>query len=204
LTEQHTASTGIVAIVLAAGRGERFDPSGARYKLTALLPDGRPVVRATCERLLDNVERVIVVCNDARHQEIAGALRGLDVELKACARAHLGMGATLKHGIADVAHATGWLIALADMPHIQSTTIRRIRDALHNGAPIVRPLFRGREGHPVGFGSRCRDALLQLPDSQGALGLIRRETAHVLQIEVEDAGCVFDIDEPADLSAEMP
>ncbi len=33
----------LVGLLLAGGRGERFDPNGKRNKLLASLPDGRPV-----------------------------------------------------------------------------------------------------------------------------------------------------------------
>ena len=42
----------IIGIMLAAGRGTRFDPTGQRNKLLAPLPDGRAVLRASCANLL--------------------------------------------------------------------------------------------------------------------------------------------------------
>ena len=55
------APPALTALVLAAGAGQRFDPSGRRWKLVEPLPDGRTVVRASCENLLGHVDDVIRV-----------------------------------------------------------------------------------------------------------------------------------------------
>ena len=51
----------IIGLILAAGRGTRFDPTGRRNKLLAALPDGRTVLRASCANLLPWVDRMVVV-----------------------------------------------------------------------------------------------------------------------------------------------
>lgn len=50
-----------VGILLAAGRGRRFDPSGERNKLLQALPGGEPVVVASAHALLAVLPRVIAV-----------------------------------------------------------------------------------------------------------------------------------------------
>ncbi|WP_256251626.1 NTP transferase domain-containing protein, partial [Burkholderia ubonensis] len=48
-------------VLLAAGLGQRFDPSGLRSKLLALLPDGTPVAVAAARRLATATADVVAV-----------------------------------------------------------------------------------------------------------------------------------------------
>lgn len=50
-----------VGILLAAGRGRRFDPSGTRNKLLQPLPNGEPVAVASARALLAVLPKVIAV-----------------------------------------------------------------------------------------------------------------------------------------------
>src|SRR5690554_4575318 len=90
----------ITGIVLAAGLGTRFDPSGKRYKLTMQLADHRPMIVASCSGLLNHVDSLIVVDGE-RGNELDQALAhpSLSIQRVRCANARLGMGASLKSGI---------------------------------------------------------------------------------------------------------
>jgi molybdenum cofactor cytidylyltransferase len=59
-------SSSATGILLAAGYGSRFDPSGLHNKLLATLPDGTPVAFQSARRLLSAVSRVVAVCGRAR------------------------------------------------------------------------------------------------------------------------------------------
>lgn len=196
ITTAPLAVAGRVGLVLAGGAGQRFDPSGKRYKLVQPLPDGRAVVRAACEALLPWVDAVVVVCG-ARQAEIADALAGLAWQAVPCPEAARGMGATLKHGIAATPAASGWVVALADMPFLAAGDIGAVVQALAAGARIARPRHEGVPGHPVGFAADCRNALLALDDAQGA-GPWLRQQADITWV-AGGPGVVRDVDVPADL-----
>ncbi|MFP5405389.1 MAG: NTP transferase domain-containing protein, partial [Gammaproteobacteria bacterium] len=151
----------ISALVLAGGAGRRFDPSGRRWKLTQALPDGRAVLRASCEALIGQVCEVVVV-HQAREAEVRRALDGLPVGRVRCAQAAAGMGATLKCGVFSTRPSTGWLIALGDMPFVAPSTVAAVCEAMRRGALVVRPVFDGRPGHPVGFRTTLREELLAI------------------------------------------
>jgi len=187
------------ALVLAAGEGRRFDPSGRRWKLAEALPDGRSVVRASCEALLGQVDEIVVVCG-AHESELARLLAGMPLRLLPCPEAAAGMGASLKCGLRASAPSVGWLLALADMPFVAPATLRAVGERLRQGADIVRPVFEGRPGHPVGFAARLREPLMSIGDEAGAAGLLRRLADRVVTVPVADAGCVRDIDRPDDLA----
>src|SRR5690606_10457116 len=113
----------VVALVLAAGKGSRFDASGARYKPIQPLPDGVPMVYAVCHTLLQHIDAVSVVCGP-RQEAVRHALAGLPVNLIHCPDADRGMSASLRCGIRHSPARVGWIIALADMPCIHTNTVR--------------------------------------------------------------------------------
>jgi molybdenum cofactor cytidylyltransferase len=167
-----------VVLVLASGRGERFVASGGvGLKLDALLA-GKPVI----ERTLDAVR----ACALPWHLERAD---------------HAGMGDSIASAVAATRDAPGWLILPADLPLVQASTLQAVARALAQHSVVV-PLYRGQRGHPVGFAANCRGALLQLQGAQGAAPIVRAQGAQgaLLEIEIDDAGIVTDIDTLTDLA----
>jgi molybdenum cofactor cytidylyltransferase len=108
-----------------------------------------------------------------------------------------GMGASLLHAIRCTQDAGSWLIALGDMPHVQSQTIAALAALLAAGADIVAPVFEGRRGNPVGFGRIHLPLLLALQGDQGARNILRQHPVH--DIDVADAGIAQDVDTVQDL-----
>jgi len=188
----------IAGVLLAAGKGTRFDPSGASNKLLQPAASGKPLVVAAADALLDTLSEVVAVVR--RHDdEVAAALAARGCRLAVCAQAERGMGASLACGLRQAADAAGWIIALGDMPYVRAATVAALADALHAGAGIAAPVHDGRRGNPVGFGRRHLPALLQSDGDQGARGLLRSADADVVMVPVEDAGIHRDVDTPADL-----
>jgi molybdenum cofactor cytidylyltransferase len=188
--------TSLTGILLAAGRGRRFDPEGRRNKLLQQLAGGEPVVAASARRLLSCVPRVVAVV-PPDDGGVADILRALGCEVSVCPDADTGMGASLVHAVRHSLPAAGWLVALGDMPFVQASTLDALRDAVEEGAGIAVPVHGGRRGNPVAFGASHRDALLALGGDQGARRLLQ---AHpVRELEVDDPGILRDIDTPSDL-----
>ncbi|MBC8738291.1 nucleotidyltransferase family protein [Paraburkholderia sp. UCT31] len=183
-------------VLLAAGFGSRFDPHGLHNKLLARMPDGKPVAHEAAHRLLRVVTRVLAVVRPGS-DALARALNDAGCDVVFAASAERGMGASLAAGIEASDDAEGWIVALADMPRIAVPTIEAVARALDNGAPLVAPFYDGQRGHPVGFGSEHRDALLALDGDTGAKALLR---SHALtRIDVDDPGILRDVDTPDDL-----
>lgn len=190
--------TAPVGILLAAGRGRRFDPTGAHNKLLQPLTGGIPVAVASARNLLCVVPKVIAVVRPA-DGGVADALRALGCEVTLCADADSGMAASLSHAIRhSLPDAKAWLIALADMPHVQPSTMRALCSAVAGGAAIAAPVSGGRRGNPIAFGALHLSALLALSGDQGARGILK--TNEVTEVQVDDSGIFQDIDTPSDLS----
>ena len=190
----------VVGILLAAGRGRRFDPLGQRNKLLQALPEagGEPVVAASARKLLAVLDTVIAVV-PPDDGGVGALLSSIGCELTVCPDADSGMAASLVHAIRhSLPHApAAWLVALGDMPHVAPATLRALREALAAGAPIAAPVMGERRGNPVGFGRVHLPALLALEGEQGARSLL--QSCPVTGVPVNDPGIFRDIDTPADL-----
>jgi molybdenum cofactor cytidylyltransferase len=187
-----------VGILLAAGRGRRFDPAGQRNKLLQPLA-GEPVVAASARKLLAAVPRVIAVVPPL-DAGVGAQLAALGCDVTVCPDADNGMAASLTHALRHslALQPQAWLVALGDMPYVDPSTLRRLVDALAGGAGIAAPVMDGRRGNPVGFGAVHLDALLALRGDEGARRLLR--TFPVTEVPVDDPGIFRDIDLPDDLT----
>ena len=187
----------IAGVLLAAGIGRRYDPSGERLKLLEAAPDGVPLAAAALRHLRAAVGDVVAVvrpADSAAQRQLHHLLAAEGAQLVVCPEAEDGMGHSLACGVRSRSDAAGWVIALADMPAVSPATIAAIRDAIGRGNQTAAPVHHGRRGHPVGFGRACRDELLALQGDAGARGVL---AAHPpLLIEVDDPGCLLDIDTP--------
>lgn len=194
----------LTGILLAAGRGRRFDPTGIHNKLLQRLPDGELVVAASARTLLAVFPRVVAVV-PPDDGGVGDVLRQLGCEVTVCPDADGGMGLSLAHAIRhslpaqlhDQLSGQGWLVALGDMPFVAPSTLHALDAAIGEGAAIAAPLFEGRRGNPVAFGARHRDDLLALDGDQGARRLL--QTSPVATIDVLDPAILRDIDSPSDL-----
>ncbi|MDM0043888.1 nucleotidyltransferase family protein [Variovorax dokdonensis] len=174
-----SAASAPVVIVLASGRGERFVASGGRgSKLLARLA-GRAV--------LDHTLEAVRASGLPWHLEDDG---------------HDGMGDSIAAAVRATSSAPGWLILPGDLPLIQPQTLRKVAQALTEGASAAQPVHQGQAGHPVGFSAQCGGELAALAGPQGAARLLQalRERGEVVEVPVEDAGILTDIDTLADLA----
>lgn len=187
-----------VGILLAAGRGRRFDPSGARNKLLALLAGDEPVVLTSARAMLSVLPKLIAVV-PVDDGGVAAALRAIGCDVTACPGADSGIAASLVHALRhSLPEADGWIVALGDMPHVKPATIALLLGAIEGGADIAAPVHGGRRGNPVAFGRRHLQELLALEGDQGARAILQVNS--VTELVVDDPGIFHDIDTPSDLN----
>ena len=106
-----------IGILLAAGRGSRFDPSGSQNKLLVTLPQGAeaglPIAFVAARRLRNALPRVIAVVDGspdstsaqaAQQRTLRDWLVKAGCEVIASPRAHLGMGASLADAVQASLH----------------------------------------------------------------------------------------------------
>ena len=188
----------IIGLLLAGGRGRRFDPSGQHNKLLACLPDGQTVLHASCRNMLAWVDRLVVVTG-SQITVLRQALQDLDVDWIECASVDQGIGATLKAGVSQTAPGLGWLVGLADMPFVAPQTYRVMVETLRGGARLARPVLASQPGHPVACAAGLRPELSRLSANAGLSTLAHLDPDAMQAVNVDDGGCVRDIDLPGDL-----
>ncbi len=187
----------IAALLIAAGFGRRFDPTGRRSKLEEQV-DGTMVAVRTARALLGQCDRVLA-CVRPTASGLAQALAAEGCEIVAVAGEE-GMGSSIAGGArraADLPGLAALLVQPADMPWLSAGSVQAIvrapRDRL-----IVLPAWQGRDGHPVRFDRSLLPELMALSGDRGARQLLLRHPP--LRIAVDDDGVIRDVDTPADLA----
>jgi molybdenum cofactor cytidylyltransferase len=190
-TDNRQRTTGVSAILLAAGRSRRM---GA---FKPLLPFGnQTVVEACIEHLLDGgVERVLVVVGH-RAEEMRGRLSHLPVSFALNDEEGSEMSASIARGVSEISEKAGAiLIALCDQPMIPPAVIRILIDEWRlRGATLVVPEFEGRGGHPVLIDRSFREELLRLDPERGLRSLFDARRAAVRRVSVASPFIARDMD----------
>ena len=88
-------------------------------------------------------------------------------------------------------------MTLVDVPLLLPSTIVQVVEAWRRTrAPIVRPAYGARRGHPVIFDRAVFDELRRAPVESGARVVVSAHYDEVVNVPVDDPGCVVDIDTP--------
>ena len=188
-----------IGLLLAAGRGSRFDPTGRTDKLLALV-EGRPAVLRSLAALASSVDAVVAVVRaDARGAAVAQVLARAGCPALPCAEADSGMGHSLACAASEALRrgAARVVVMLGDLPFVRADTVARVAAAAAAPDAIAAPAWHGERGHPVVFGAAHLPMLAAASGDRGAGALLR--THAVTIVDVDDPGILRDIDTPADL-----
>lgn len=202
-----------LAVVLAAGRGERF---GDRTKQLALL-DGAPLVAHPIRAAIEaGIRHLVVVVGHDGHA-VAHAARDAAGDVPDIRSGHAGRGSGLRLWIVhnpehergqstslvagiraagEVDAAEAAVILLADQPRVTADAIGAVADAVLNGAAVARASYVDGPSHPVGFARTRWPELLEVTGDAGARHLLRGP--EVVEVAV-DGPVPVDIDTPDDL-----
>lgn len=109
-----------------------------------------------------------------------------------------GPVSSLQAGIRSLSvEAPGLLFAPVDHPLFAPETVRTLLHGFsETGAPLIVPAFEGWRGHPVLFSRALFPELLEDYLPEGARTVVRRYLEERVQLEVQDAGILTDIDTP--------
>jgi molybdenum cofactor cytidylyltransferase len=139
---------------------------------------GRPDDRA----LRDEVERLttpvrFVPNHNADSGQLSSVLAGLNA--------------------ADRPGTSAILVTPVDLPLLGSAAVSALLAAFRSGScPVARATHGGRHGHPVIFARSVFEALRRADPATGAKSVVRSQP--VLDVEVGDAGVLYDVDTPED------
>ena len=185
----------IGAIVLAAGRSERF---GAQ-KL--LLPLGD---RSVIQHVVDEVQRSqtarVVVVVGPQSGPLTEALGGREVEIVTNTDPAGDMLSSVRCGLrAFPPQCAGILVVPGDLPAITASLLDALlRTFATSGRGIVVPVHKGQRGHPLLFAASYRDEVLTCYDTVGLRGLLQTHSADVLELDVATPAVLMDVDRPED------
>ena len=194
----------LAAIVLAAGESTRMGTP------KALLPDadGHPFVGRLARTFRAAGIDEIIVVTGTHHDVVVEALardrvpvmprvvRNPDPSRGQLSSLWAGLDAVGQPGLEAI------LMTLVDVPMVKETTVRAVVDAWrHRRPPIVRPAVGERHGHPVLFDRSVFDELRHAPLAGGAKTVVHAYEDALLNVQVDDEGCVTDIDTPAEYDA---
>jgi len=190
----------IAAVVLAAGRSTRM---GAINKLIAEI-GGKPLVRIAAEQALASRASPVIIVTGHQHEKVEAALAGLAVKLVHNPDYADGLGTSVKTGIGAVPdNVDGAIVCLGDMPQVNAALIDKLIAAFdpERGALVVVPSIEGRRGNPVLWSRRFFGDLMGIQGDIGARHLIGSYAEAVVEVPVDGAAALTDVDTPESLSA---
>ena len=183
-------------ILLAAGSSSRMR---GRDKLLEPV-DGEPLLRRMARVALASSAAAVRVVLPPGGEARAAALDGLDVTQVTATAAAEGMAASLRAGLAEVAEGTeAGIVMLADMPDVTSQMLDRLIAAFDpaEGHEICRSVSAsGVPGHPVLFGRRFFEALLDLSGDVGARAVVAQSPEFVHDVKTPGEAALTDLDTP--------
>lgn len=184
----------LAGVILAAGLSSRM-----RAFKPLLEIDGVSMVRSVVRLMQEAGAAPVVVVTGHRRRELEEHLQGAGVEsVHNPDYASTQQFGSLRLALARLEGRCGrLLISPADIPLVQPETVAAL---LRTPGAFVRPVCRGRGGHPVLLSGDLIPALLRYDGPDGLRGAIRQIGCAVQNVTVEDGGVLMDNDTPEDFN----
>jgi len=185
----------IVAIILAAGFSSRM---GVFKPLLSL--GGSLMIEKTISSFLQAGLNDIRVVVGYRADEIIPLLIRLGVLPVVNEDYPSGMYSSIRAGVRTLNEEdAAFFLMPGDLPFVKPETIANIALVFsQKGVSILHPTFKGRRGHPPLISARYRDSILFGEPAGGLRSLLVEHEGDAIEIEVDDAGILTDLDTPED------
>lgn len=182
----------LAGVILAAGLSSRM---GTFKPLLEI--GGVSMVRRVVQLMGNAGAEPVVVVTGHRSRELEEHLRGTGVELiHNPDYASTQQFDSFRLALACLeGRCRRILVSPADIPLVKPETVEAL---LETPGDFVRPVCRGRGGHPVLFSAALIPALLDYSGPDGLRGAIRQSGCAVRNVTVEDGGVLMDNDTPED------
>lgn len=185
------------AIILAAGYSTRM----GTQKLLLSYNDSTMIETVIDNVLNSKIDKVMVVLG-ADSEEIAKAIGNKPVEVSRNQQPEKGMLSSVMCGfkaLPDSANAA--LVYLGDQPNIPPSITNTIIEAYNEDLyGIVIPVHNHRRGHPLLVDLKYRRDIFKLDLEKGLRSLMHLFPEDVLEVDVDEAGILLDIDTRDDYS----
>lgn len=180
----------ICILILAAGKSERFQNAGGKGSKLNFGLGKNTVFEKTLINSIDSGVSVHVVTRPENEGVINNCLQ---FNIPYSLINSNGLGDSIAFGVKNTSNLDGWIIHLADMPYINSELFIRIANELKQHT-LVRPVYNGLPGHPVGISAKYYSDLIKLSGDEGAKSILQDN--FVYKLDINDENIVKDIDYP--------
>jgi molybdenum cofactor cytidylyltransferase len=182
----------VAGIILAAGESRRmgFPKALLRYHDETFLDTLIGLFATRCQSVI-----VVLGAHAGRIRE--GGLRPATLVINPDYQR--GQTTSMQCGLRAVpAGAESVLFTLVDHPAVAPATLDALLAEPRTSSPMVRvPRYQGRRGHPIWFSRELIAEFLELPENGAARDIVRSHAAQTEFLDVDDAGILADIDDPA-------
>ncbi len=190
-------------VILAAGDSTRMGSPKAALRT----PDGDTFIARIVATMRDAGVTDLVIVTGRHHDAVIDSLARDGVASPRVVRnpdPSRGQLSSLLAGMDAVVtlHPEAIMMTLVDVPLVRVSTVIAVIEAWRRSrAPIVRPAIGDRHGHPVIFDRAVLDELRRAPLDAGAKSVVRAHEHEIVNVPVDDEGCVRDVDTPGDYEA---
>ena len=192
-------SPSVAVLVLAAGQSRRMGPVN---KLLAEV-DGAPMVAGVVEEALASGACAVHVVTGFDRTRVEAVLADRDVHLVHNPDFDQGISTSIAAGLSALPEEVeGALICLGDMPAVSARVLNRIVAAFDpgRGVEVCVPTYRGKRGNPVLWSRTFFAEIRGIRGDVGARHLIGEHSDVVLEVPIDDASILFDVDSPEALA----
>jgi molybdenum cofactor cytidylyltransferase len=191
-------------VILAAGDSTRMGSP----KAALLTPAGESFITRIVRTLHDAGVIDLVIVTGRHHDAVVAALARDSVaqppRIVRNPDPSRGQLSSLLAGMDAVTNSRSEavMMTLVDVPLVRVSTVTAVIDAWRGSrAPIVRPAIGDRHGHPVIFDAAVFDEIRRASLDAGAKSVVRAHESEIVNVPVDDEGCVRDVDTPEDYDA---
>jgi molybdenum cofactor cytidylyltransferase len=185
----------VAGLILAGGASLRMGTAKALLKV-----NGETFLDRLIGVFATHCESVNVVLGYQAEEIRAGISRSGEANFFINRTPELGQFSSLQTGLRSLPRsAQAVIFTPVDYPNIAAETVGKLIHALDalESAAIAVPRHNGRRGHPVIFRTRLIPEFLSLPADAEARQIIHAYKAQTLYVDVNDAGILRDVDNPA-------
>jgi len=187
-------------VILAAGGSTRMGSPKAALRT----PDGETFVTRIVRTLRTAGVTDLVIVTGTHHDAVLDALahdrepaprivRNPDPSRGQLSSLLAGMDAVV------TLQSDAVMMTLVDVPLVRASTVAAVIESWQRTrAPIVRPAIGDQHGHPVIFDRALFNELRRAPLDAGAKSVVRAHEHEIVNVTVDDEGCVRDVDTPSD------
>lgn len=190
------------ALVLAAGESRRMGRPKCGLRIRPGGPTFAAAIATTVQQAgLDEVTVVAGAHPDAVRASLSDVSGVRVVDHPGWAHGQLS---SLVAGLdaVDGPDVDAVLVALVDSPLVRAATVRTLIDEWRaTRAPVVRPAWGERHGHPVIFDRAVFQALRAAPLDRGAKAVLQALGDRVRNVVIDDPGIFVDVDTPERFAA---